>query len=102
MTGFQVTSVDLQVTGSVLNQISSDSGTALSGLRADVESLLSGSWSGSAASQFRTGWDEWHAAATDALVVLDEMGDLLSANGRDYTASDNAGGTVLRQSSTGL
>lgn len=102
MTSFEVTAVDLQVTGSALNQISSDSRSALSSLRADVESLLGGSWSGAAASKFGVGWEQWHAAATDALVVLDEMGRLLSANGRDYTASDDFGGTVLRQSSQGL
>jgi WXG100 family type VII secretion target len=102
VTSFEVTAVELQVTGSALNQISSDSRTALTSLRADVESLLGGSWSGAAASQFRAGWEEWQAAATDALVVLDEMGSLLSANGRDYTSSDTSGGTVLRNSSQGL
>lgn len=102
VTSFGVTAVELQVTGSALNQISSDSQTELTSLRADVESLLGGSWSGAAASQFRVGWEEWHAAATDALVVLDEMGQLLSANGRDYTASDESGGTVLRKSSQGV
>ena len=102
MSSFEVTAVDLQVTGAALNQISADSRAALGALRADVESLLGGSWNGAAASRFRVGWDEWHAAATDALVVLDEMGRLLSVNGRDYTGSDSSGHAVLDQSAQGL
>lgn len=102
MTSFEVTAVELQVAGTALNQISVDARAALSGLRADVDSLLGRAWHGAAASRFRIGWDEWHAAATDALVVLDEMGELLSANGRDYTAADGSSQTVLRQSSQGL
>jgi WXG100 family type VII secretion target len=102
MTSFEVTAVELQVTGSTLNQVSADARTALTELAADVESLLGGSWSGSAAAQFRVGWSEWHAAATDALAVLDEMGNLLSANGRDYTASDVSGSGQLSQSGEGV
>lgn len=102
MSCFEVTAVELQLTGSALHELSTDTRASLSVLRADVESLLGGSWLGGAASGFRSGWDEWHAAAVDALGVLDEMGNLLHRCGRDYTASDDSGGLDLRRAAQGL
>ncbi len=88
MTGFDTSSVELQVTGSGLREISLDGHEALGVLTGDVESLLGGAWTGAAAAQFRVGWDEWRAATVRVLQVLDALGEELGIAGREYEARE--------------
>lgn len=88
MSAFDTDPVELQLTGARLRHISADAHEALAPLRADVASLLGGAWSGGAASRFAAGWEQWHAAAVDALRVLAELGEAVSHSGRSYQDSD--------------
>lgn len=99
---FAVVAAELQATGTGLRQVSEDASTDLARLSANVDSLLGGNWTGVAASAFRQGWTSWHRAATDAVGVLAEMGDLLVLSGRDYQRSDDAAAGGLASAGTGL
>ncbi len=54
----------------------------------EVDSLLSGGWTGAAAESFAGGWAEWRSAAGDVLDGLVAMGQLLGAVHSDLTDRD--------------
>ncbi len=54
----------------------------------EVDSLLSGGWTGAAAESFAGGWAEWRSAAGDVLDGLVVMGQLLDAVHADLTDRD--------------
>jgi WXG100 family type VII secretion target len=72
-----------------------DVGTGADALRAatreidrEVDSLLSGGWTGVAAESFAGGWAEWRSAAGGVLDGLVAMGRLLDAVHADLTDRD--------------
>ena len=54
----------------------------------EVDSLLSGGWTGAAAESFADGWADWRSAADDVLDGLVAMGRLLDAVHADLTDRD--------------
>ena len=54
----------------------------------EVDSLLSGGWTGAAAESFAGGWAEWRSAAGGVLDGLVAMGQLLDAVHADLTDRD--------------
>jgi WXG100 family type VII secretion target len=54
----------------------------------EVDSLMSGGWTGAAAESFAGGWAEWRSAAGGVLDGLVAMGQLLEAVHADLTDRD--------------
>ncbi len=78
--------------------------TLVNGVRsadADVQGLMS-SWKGTAATAYSTGWEETRDGALQVLEALNTMAELLGVVGVEYTGTDTANATGLRQSSLDL
>ena len=72
--GFDATPVELQVCGSMLTQTGQDLRTEMQALQQEMDALLGGGWSGSAANGFAKGWEQWLRGANDVLAALQDMG----------------------------
>lgn len=100
--GFDATPAELQVCGSTLTEISQDMRTKMQSLQLDMDALLSGGWSGSAANGFAQGWEQWLRGASDVLDALQDMGRLLGDTGANYQTGDTGSADDLKQSGAGL
>lgn len=61
----------------------------------EVDDLLDGGWSGTAASAYAEGWADWKRAADTVLHGLAAMGELLDAAHDDLTRSDLFSGDAV-------
>lgn len=102
MEGFDVTPVELQVCGSLLADLSREVHDQMRTLKTEVDGLLNGGWTGSAANGFAEGWEQWHAGAVEVLDALKSMGHLLGATGRDYGLTDGTSADTLNRSGDDL
>lgn len=102
MDGFDAAPVELQVCGSMLEQIGEDLHTEMGVLQRDMDALLTGGWRGHAATGFCNGWELWLQGARDVLHALQAMGQLLGETGRDYQRTDTSSADLVHQSGAGL
>jgi WXG100 family type VII secretion target len=86
--GYDVTPAELQATRGFVDGVAKDVIDEVASLGKSVEHLLSGGWSGTAATDFTTGWVEWKQGARDVCTALDGMAALLGVAGRDFADSD--------------
>jgi WXG100 family type VII secretion target len=100
--GFDATPVELQVCGSMLADISREVHDKVRILKTEVDDLLNGGWTGSAANGFAQGWEQWHAGAVEVLDALKSMAHLLGATGRDYGLADGSSADTLNRSGDDL
>lgn len=56
---------------------------------ASIESMLAGSWTGPAATDYAAGWREWQEGAKEVLSALDLMGQAMSETLTEYVQRDN-------------
>lgn len=97
MDGFDATPVELQVCGSTLADLSREIHDKMQVLKDEVDGLLSGGWTGSAATGFTQGWEQWHIGAVEVLDALKSMGHLLGQTGRDYGLTDDTSAESLQR-----
>ena len=102
MGGFDVTSVELQLCGSLLTQLGAEVRDQLSAVGSEVDELLDAGWRGQAADGFAQGWRQWQTGAHEVIDGLESMAQLLGATGRDYDAAESSATGTIGRSGAGL
>lgn len=88
MSGFEVTTSELNAAQAYVSGVASEVRTGLSSLASDVEELLGGGWTGAAATAFAAGWQDWRTGSDDVLDALGRMAQLLAITARTYDGTD--------------
>jgi len=85
---------DVQAIGQYVYNIADTMRQALGSAAREVDSLLSKSWTGDAASEFSTGWTETHDGGTQLLQDLTSLAEKLGVTAATYRTTDtgNAAG----------
>ena len=89
MAGYSVETDQLAAVESMLTDAAADARRRLEGLRHSAELLL-GRWHGTAGTDYRHGWTEWHAGAVEMVDALHEMAVAVGLSGRDYAGTERS------------
>lgn len=76
--------------------------SALRSAAQDVASLLDGSWSGGAATDFSDGWSEVRDGGGQIITALQEMAEKLGVSAQTYESRDWSNASALNTSASSL
>lgn len=88
MSGFEVTTSELNAAQMYVFDVAGEIRAGLTSLAAEVEELLGGGWKGTAATAFAAGWQDWCTGGYDVLDALGRMAQLLAVTARTYEGAD--------------
>lgn len=97
MSGFEVTESELSAAQAQARDIAAELRSGQHQLAAVVSDLLGGAWSGTAASAFAAGWDEWLAGAGEVLDGLARTAVLLGATNTNYREGDELSARIINR-----
>ncbi|MCM6776051.1 WXG100 family type VII secretion target [Nocardia sp. CDC159] len=85
---------DVQAVGRYVYEIADTMRQALDSAAREVDTLLTSEWTGDAAEEFRTGWDETRDGGTQLMQALTGLAEKLGITAANYrsTDADNAAG----------
>ncbi len=95
MSDFKVTTEELDGAQRELTDLAGEIQSGLRELAGEVEALLAGGWSGSAASAFEVGWRDWQEGGRLVLDGLGRAAALLAVSAREYDAADGSAASGL-------
>ncbi|MFD3507469.1 WXG100 family type VII secretion target [Nocardia sp. NPDC058666] len=93
---------EVQAVGRYVYGIAEALRTALDSAHADVDSLLTGGWTGDLAILFGTGWTETRDGGTTIITALTTMAEKLGITAETYSRQDAASAYALNMSSLDL
>ncbi|MDO3650377.1 WXG100 family type VII secretion target [Nocardia mangyaensis] len=80
---------EVQAVGRFVFEIAEALRTALDSASSEVDTLISGGWTGDAASQFSTGWTETRSGGTQICTALTTMAEKLGITAETYRNQDS-------------
>ena len=89
MPGYQVTFPEVGSASAALAGLARQLREELRRLSSAVDAVLGVGWRGRAAGAFELDWRAWHAAATDVVLLLDELALTLGAGGDAYEVTES-------------
>jgi ESAT-6 family protein len=95
MSDFAVSLAAIQQAVAAATSIAAELGDDLVRLRREADAVLTGSWSGAAATAFDRSWSTWDAGARAVVDALGRLTDLLAATGTAYGARDASSSELL-------
>lgn len=87
--GFEVSAAELRDVESFVTGRAYDLRDAITPVAAEVEDLLGGGWTGSAATTFGQAWSEWHDGSAKILDALGRIGAALGQIADSYAGTDD-------------
>ncbi|MGI8667628.1 MAG: WXG100 family type VII secretion target [Jatrophihabitans sp.] len=97
MSGFEVTESELSAAQAQARDVAAELRSGQHQLAAVVTDLLGGAWSGTAASAFASGWDEWLAGSGEVLDGLARTSVLLGATKTNYREGDELSASIINR-----
>lgn len=94
MGGYAVDPAELRAGDRQVAAVADDARTALAQLQSAAAEALD-AWHGSAASAFRSAWEQWLDGVRVLLDAVDEMAALVGAAGEGYAATEEAVRTAV-------
>ncbi|MBF6327563.1 WXG100 family type VII secretion target [Nocardia transvalensis] len=86
---------DVQAVGQYVYDIAGTLKQALDSAARDVETLLTSDWTGDAADEFKTGWDETRDGGNQLLQALTGLAEKLGVSAAGYRNTDSAHATGI-------
>ncbi|MGV9676518.1 WXG100 family type VII secretion target [Nocardia sp. NPDC003482] len=86
---------DVQDVGQYVYTIADTLRQALDAAAREVSTLLESDWTGDAADEFRTGWDETRDGGTQLMQALSALAEKLGVTAENYRKSDTDSATAL-------
>src|SRR3954451_8413776 len=90
MSGYTVDATELERVEAFAGSTAAQARAAVERIRAEGQQLFGTGWHGSAASDFRLGWEAGGGGAGAPLVALDELAVLLGSSAAGYASTDEA------------
>jgi WXG100 family type VII secretion target len=97
VSGFEVTESELSAAQARARDVAAELRSGQQQLAAVMSDLLGGAWSGTAASAFASGWDEWLAGASEVLNGLARTAVLLGATKTNYYEGDGLSASIINR-----
>ena len=88
MSGFEVTTAELNAAQVYVSGVAGEIRSGLSTLASEVEELFGTGWQGTAATAFAAGWQDWRTGSDEVLDALSRMAQLLAITARTYDGTD--------------
>jgi WXG100 family type VII secretion target len=97
MGAFYAVSDELRLVQSAISDAAADLGIGVSRAAGEVESLLGGGWSGTAASAFAAAWEQWRDGAAQLADALARCGSALAESAAGYDRADGESSAALNR-----